>query len=262
MLGFVRNDRGAAERAALLRPSNTIALLPSLKANAGSREGPRGAGGTFTGARSTDDFVFCGELTMGTGGMRFGAGRPGYRARAESLQRVDIRIWHRGGYLAAGRCFSWCWNRGGEPAGSIGVRAHGRDALTLEYMVGNEGARHDGSQSIRLAHTPCGFGGSRPWFLCPVCQRRSGVLFLRGGRFACRVCQRVAYASQSGDQIDALWRKQAKIEERLGEHWRRPKGMRLRTYERLFSAVLNCEERRDAALAVALSRLLGKSGAL
>jgi hypothetical protein len=194
---------------------------------------------------------------MGRGGMRYGAGRPGYRARAENLQRVDIRLWHRGGYLAAGRCFSWKWTRGDEPAGSIGVRVYGPDSLRLEYMVGEEGARRDGSQVIGLAHTSCGYGGSRPWFLCPVCQRRAGVLFLRSGRFACRTCQRVSYASQSGDLIDALWRKLAKIEQRLGEHWRRPKGMRRRTYDRLFAELVDCEERRDAALAHALSRLMG-----
>lgn len=198
---------------------------------------------------------------MGTGGVRYGAGRPGYRAHAESLQRVDIRLWHRAGYLAAGRWFSWTWKCGGEPAGSVGVRVHGIDALRLEYMVGAEGARRDGSQTIRMAQTSCGFGGSRPWFLCPVCQRRAGVLFLRFGRFACRTCQRVSYASQSGDLIDALWRRQAKIERRLGEHWRRPKGMRHRTYDRLFAELLDCEEGRDAALAVALSRLLGRTGA-
>lgn len=192
---------------------------------------------------------------MGTGGMRYGAGRPGHRARAENLQRVDIRLWHRGGYLVEGRWFSWAWNRGGEPAGSVGVRVHDPHALKLEYMVGEEGARRDGSQTIRLAHTACGFGGSRPWFRCPVCQRRAGVLFMRSGRFACRTCQRVSYASQSGDVIDALWRRQAKIERRLGEHWRRPKGMRHRTYDRLFAALVDCEERREVALADALVRL-------
>lgn len=192
---------------------------------------------------------------MGTGGMRYGAGRPGYRAHAEGLRRVDVREWHRRGYLAEGRWFSWAWNRGGEPAGSIGVRVHGPDALRLEYMLGQEEDRRDGTQTIKLASTPCGFGGVRPWFVCPVCNRRAGVLFLRFGRFACRHCQRVSYASQSGDLIDRLWRRQAKIERRLGEHWRRPKGMRERTYARLFSALLDCEERRESALAECMTRM-------
>jgi hypothetical protein len=187
--------------------------------------------------------------------MRYGAGRPAYRAKAENLQRVDVGIWHRAGYLRGERSFSWRWNCGGEPAGSIGVRVHGGDALTLQYMVGDGDARRDGSQTVRIEHTSCGFGGLRPWFACPVCRRRAGVLFMRWGRFACRRCQRVAYAIQSCDPVDALWRKQAKIERRLDEHWRRPKGMRHRTYDRLIATLIDCEERRDVALAGMLARL-------
>ena len=194
---------------------------------------------------------------MGTGGMRYGAGRPGYRAKAEQLQRVDIRVWRRGGYLSAGRSFSWSWNRGGEPSGSIGVLVHGHNSLALQYMTGREGERRDGSQTIRLAHTACTFGKTRPWFVCPLCQRRRSLLFMRWGRFACRQCQRVAYTSQSCDRLDTLWRKQAKIENRLGEHWRRPEGMRQRTYDRLLATLIDCEERREEAFALAASQLFG-----
>lgn len=37
-------------------------------------------------------------------------------------------------------------------------------------------------------------------------------------------CQRVSYSSQSGDLIDRTWRKQQKLEARLGANWTRPKG--------------------------------------
>ena len=53
---------------------------------------------------------------MSKGGMRFGAGRPGYKVKAEQLQRVEIGLWHRGGYLRAGRSFTWSWHCGGEPS--------------------------------------------------------------------------------------------------------------------------------------------------
>jgi hypothetical protein len=42
---------------------------------------------------------------MGQGGARFGAGRPAYRAKGEQLQRVDVRIWARQGYLSRARVF-------------------------------------------------------------------------------------------------------------------------------------------------------------
>lgn len=192
---------------------------------------------------------------MGTGGMRYGAGRPSYKVKAEHLQRVEIGRWHRGGYLRAGQSFTWSWHRGDEPTGSIGVLVHGTDSLTLQYMVGSDDQRRDGSQTIRLAHTACNYGKSRPWFVCPVCQRRAGVLYMRAGRFACRHCQRVSYASQSNDILDRMWRKQTKIEARLGKYWQRPKGMRQKTYESLRSQVSQLEQRRDDALAEFAARL-------
>lgn len=193
---------------------------------------------------------------MGTGGIRYGAGRPAHRAKAEQLQRVDIRQWNRGGYLRPGRSFSWSWNRGGEPTGSIAVLVHTVDSLTLQYMIGDSDKRRDGTQTIRLAHTACGFGSTRPWFVCPLCQRRAGLLFMRWGRFACRHCQRVAYSSQSDDELDGLWRKQATLEKRLGKKWQRPKGMRSRTYECLLGQLWGLEERRNRAFALAVSRLM------
>lgn len=193
---------------------------------------------------------------MSRGGMRFGAGRPSHKVKAEHLQRVEIGRWHRGGYLRAGQSFTWSWHRGDEPTGNIGVLVHGADSLALKYMVGSDDQRRDGSQTIRLAYTACNYGRTRPWFVCPVCQRRAGVLYMRAGRFACRDCQRVAYASQSEDALGRMWRKQARIEGRLADHWQRPKGMRQKTYVRLRSKVFELEERRDNALADFAARLL------
>ena len=74
------------------------------------------------------------------------------------------------------------------------------------------------------------------------------VLYLRNLGFGCRKCNRIAYVSQSDDATGRAWRKQSKIEARLGEHWGRPKGMRYYTYDRLINALQDCEERRDVAL--------------
>ena len=185
---------------------------------------------------------------MGKGGSRFGAGRPSYRAKAEQLQRVDIRDWHRLGRLWAGATFTWSWNRGGDPSGSIGVQVFGSTSLALQYSItGDDGNKRDASQTICTAHTPCHYGKERPWFVCPVCQRRAGVLYMRFSRFACRHCQRVAYASQSCSVMDRTWRKQSKLEARLGENWSRPKGMRHHTYDRIMDLLGDCEYRRDVA---------------
>ena len=196
---------------------------------------------------------------MGKGGSRFGAGRPSYRAKAEQLQRVDIRDWHRLGRLWAGATFTWSWNRGGDPSGSIGVQVLGSTSLALQYNVtDHDGQKRDASQTVRIAHTPCHYGKERPWFACPVCQRRAGLLYMRFSRFACRHCQRVAYASQSCGVLDRTWRKQSKLEARLGENWRRPKGMRHHTYDRIMDLLGDCEYRRDVAFCDLAARMMGR----
>lgn len=194
--------------------------------------------------------------------MRYGAGRPSYKAKAEQLQRVEIGRWHRGGYLRAGSSFTWSWNRGGEPTGSIGVLVHGLESLTLQYTFGSDGQQHDRSQHVFLSRTSCNYGNYRPWFACPVCQRRAGVLYMRAGRFACRQCQRVSYSSQSCDLMDRIWRKQSKIEARLGDHWQRPKGMRLKTYGQLIDKLADCEDRRETAFCQFTARFMATAGRL
>ena len=194
---------------------------------------------------------------MGNGGMRNGAGRTGHKVKAEHLCRVDVREWARRGYLRGACAFSWSWQRGGEPAGSIGVRVHGPDALTLEYTATVGDVRRNVAEKLALQCTPCAYGGARPWFKCPCCARRVAMLYLRGGRFACRLCKRVAYSSQSEDALDRLWRRQHKIEKRLGPNWQRPKGMRQRTYGRLWERLMDCETRREDALAVFAAQFLG-----
>lgn len=193
---------------------------------------------------------------MGTGGMRRGAGRPGYRAKAEQLQRIDVREWARRGYLRGACSFSWSWNRGGEPSGSIGVAVHGPDSLTLRYTFTVDKVGRDVAERLTIINTPCAYGGVRPWFACPRCAGRVAVLYMRGGYFACRHCKRVAYSSQSEDILDRLWRRQHRIETRLGADWRRPKGMRQRTHARLVERLLDLEERRDEAFTLLVERLI------
>jgi hypothetical protein len=70
--------------------------------------------------------------------------------------------------------------------------------------------------------------------------------------------RRIAYGCQSDDAVGRLWRKQAKIEHLLGEDWRRPKGMHQTTYAKLMAKIIDCEERRDAALVLAFGRLFSR----
>ena len=180
---------------------------------------------------------------MGRGGWRYGAGRPGWHVKAEHCLSLDVRRLHRERLLRSGASFAWRWHADGESLGSISLRVESA-ALVLSYALNGEPM----SQPVAILRTRCYYGGSRPWFACPRCTRRCAVLYLRAG-FECRKCSGVVYASQSDDAIGRAWRKQWRVERRLGDDWRRPKGMHRATYERLLAAIMECEERRDASLA-------------
>jgi hypothetical protein len=168
---------------------------------------------------------------------------------------LDIRRLQRCGALQSGSQGSWAWTdtHTGEQRGSVSYETvNGR--FTLRYTI-------DGSpraQTISIEKSACNFGGMRPWFCCPVRGERVAMLFLRAGRFACRDCQRLAYGSQSQDALGRTWRRQSKLEERLGPYHAKPKGMHGTTYKRLLSAIFDCEEQRDAALSVFMDRLVAR----
>jgi hypothetical protein len=172
---------------------------------------------------------------------------------AEHCQRIDIRRWHREGQLRRRYDFVWQWTSDGEVAGSISVMVSD-DSIRLSYTVGDGyGGRRDASQTIITSSTPCHYGGSRPWFTCPVCRNRAGVLFLRGGRFACRKCQRVSYRSQSGSVTDRIAARFHKLDALVMGG--KPKWQRQATRDRLVKRYLAVSERFDAMLAHHLAAL-------
>jgi len=190
---------------------------------------------------------------MGRGGSRPGSGRPGWKAKAEQSLPLDVRVMYRRGCLKlgfmGGGSWRWTWTGTGEDAGSISYWFDDHN-LQLRFRANGESR----TQDVPVVRTPCHFGKSRPWFRCPLCSRRVAVLYHRGGRFACRHCQRVAYLSQSEDVIGRAWRRQGKVERQLVEGFGRPKGMHTATYERLLAVIEECEEVKDASLFAFLRR--------
>lgn len=189
---------------------------------------------------------------MSRGGSRFGAGRPGWHVKAEHCRSIDARRWAREGILQDGRSGGWAWTDPdtGTQTASIGYSV-APGALTLSYTMKGEPIR----QRVPILATGCTYGGRRRWFGCPGCGRRVAILYLRNLGFACRKCNRIAYASQSEDALGRAWRKQSKAEAKLGKNWQRPKGMHRKTRERLLATIWDCEERRDNALCEFAARL-------
>ena len=205
----------------------------------------------------------------------FGSGRPSStgRDKVEDHRSIDVNDLQRKGCLKAGWSGSWEWASDGERVAWIDLRA-GEDLLRLSYSVSIHGGdREQVKEAVRLAHVSCGFGGTRPYFICPGlangggCGRRVTKLYGAGLYFSCRHCYRLAHASQSEGASDRSLRRANKARERLGgdpgmaaEFPRRPKGMWQRTYERLRKQAYGAERRADEALAFRTERLLARSG--
>lgn len=199
---------------------------------------------------------------MGTGGSRYGAGRPGWRRKCENMLRFDIRHLRSKGRLSAGQWYSWQWSRDDERVATVGVATYS-DAVVLSYTwTPYEREPRSINCRIQLTQTPCNYGGWRTCFLCPDCGRVCLVLFgiSRRGNFACRVCQRLAYASEAESPIDRCWRQQRKIEAKLTDDGDRPKGMRRRTFERLCQKWDAIEEHKDELFWPGLLRLARRLG--
>lgn len=182
---------------------------------------------------------------MGSGGFRFGAGRPGWHVKAEQCLRLDVRELARRGVLSRAISTTWSWSNSytGERSGSIWIVGH-VNHLDLQYRIDDTPL----AQHVSVVRTACTFGGARPWLLCPRCSKRVGVLYMRGGRFVCRHCGGVRYSSQSEDRTGRSWRLQQRLERRLDDDWARPKGMHLATHRRIIERLIACEHVREQAL--------------
>jgi len=68
---------------------------------------------------------------------------------------------------------------------------------------------------VRLIHLerPV-FGGVRTYFLCPVCDRQCEFLYSRS-HIACRLCHRLAFASENESKTDRMLRQLQKRRDRL-----------------------------------------------
>jgi hypothetical protein len=182
------------------------------------------------------------------------------------LRHVDVRRLARDNLLVPGQSLNWCWwhPTTGKEMASIGL-VIGDGEVTFIYRIGTGDQAKDVRQRVRLLTTPCNYGRSRPWFMCPYCHRRAALLYV-GQEVACRRCNRMAYKVQNEGKHDREVRRLNAIRARLGwepgflngKGWK-PKGMHWRTYHRLEAEhdllVMETVSTIDARLGVAEDRL-------
>jgi hypothetical protein len=115
-----------------------------------------------------------------------------------------------------------------------------------------------------LAWTPCNFGGSQPWFVCPGqgCARRVAILYgPEPAQLLCRHCRDLTYQSQRTWELGrAEWRTQ-KAAERLAPDGGRPKGMHHTTYLKLTRDYLATVEEQEALIQERRARLVWRQTA-
>ena len=177
------------------------------------------------------------------------------KTTTEECRRLDILSLHRKNALHFGYPFTVSWTRNGQPWGEIRIEVE-VTGLVLVYHYTGYGKSQHVRERVPLDWTRCNYGGQRPWFLCPGCGRRVGVLFLGVSYFLCRHCYHLSYSSQNEDETSRMNRKTSKLRERLGENtWFKPKGMHQKTFDRLRHRLFEAEIRTDILSDRAMEKL-------
>jgi hypothetical protein len=157
-------------------------------------------------------------------------GRYRKRAACEGCPSIDVRLWHQEGRLRPNNRFTWSFWIDRRPSGGISVQVQA-DSVILKFglrELGSDGIRPI-DQQVPIVWTNCTLGGKRPWFLCTVgslrCGRRVAKLYFGSyGRFECRQCCGLVYASQQQTPRFRAISLARKIRMKLGaqQHCNRP----------------------------------------
>ena len=157
------------------------------------------------------------------------------KATTSEYRQLDIRLWQRSGLLVVGRSFAW------QPWEVDVVTSMKRDEPNLVRLYDMDGpGRRSEPYRVCIEWTPCNYGGSRAWFVCPrSCGQRVAILY-GDGKPACRHCRELSYQSQHESPRYRGLQRARTIRRNLGGSIRlaepfppKPKGMHWLTYVRL-----------------------------
>jgi hypothetical protein len=193
------------------------------------------------------------------GGFLSGQQRWRNHGTVEATRELDMSQLKRAGCLEPGWQGTWQSTINGSASDPVDLRV-GFDHMDVGFWtLDARGKQHKTRQTINIVRERCRFGGNRKYFLCPGgvhCGRRVTKLYwIVGGYILCRHCHRLAYASQSENELGRARRSLEKIERRLGEEGR-PKGMWRKTYDRLVEELIDVEMQFEEAFTLGAARLL------
>lgn len=191
----------------------------------------------------------------------YGSGhRFGSKNLVENRLYIDVRQLNQMGMLLSPKTYPLTWSNGS----NIAIKSK-PDSIELFYSVSHGSQHEDVDYTVPLSWTSCNYGGKRPWFICPGrgCNRRVASLYLMGKYFLCRHCHDLAYSSQRDGEEFRLLHKSRKICRRLGAKsvddlytTPKPKGMRWKTYDRLFNEATDLDLKASRAMMRKLGRLM------
>jgi len=150
----------------------------------------------------------------------------------EDYRRIDVRRLARDGFLVPGARRRLHWLSGGEVLGTITVTA----GSTFVDIIGEGGAAGVG-ETVTLTESDCNLGGTRPWWLCPSCDRRCALIYIDIDKaLRCRECLRAVYLvstlGRSDRRQDRVEKTRARLHFDASGHAVKPEGMHLKTWLR------------------------------
>ena len=164
------------------------------------------------------------------------------RPRVGQLPAIDIRKWREKGVLRPGKRFVAATI--GQGTGRALIACIRRQSILFEFESGeDEISPLLARWSVEIVRTPCHFGGSREWFVCPMpaCKRRAAVLYAGRNCIACRQCFGLLYPSQYFDKTERAFAQLRRVNERLRidalpvRDQARPRGMHVTTFSLLLA---------------------------
>lgn len=179
--------------------------------------------------------------------MRGGHNRTHIQANSNS--RLDLKYFKQ--YLkpniVAEGSTGWINPKTKEDTGTIGIRFYKCELIELKYTVKDNytGEKESIEEKINLEKTKCNYGGYRYWFVCPRCNEKYRILYIRNNRYRCRFCNKVNYYIQQANKDGGLMQvreKMSRIEKKLKHDeyagyypHSKPKGMHWNTYNELMN---------------------------